>query len=84
MSKRSDIADAEIIAACRAFHAGNAATPEAALASKYPPKVILAKMQQLLNRGVLECGVSLRTAWVVEPDPTAALRNAPSTTHYQG
>jgi hypothetical protein len=64
--KRSDIPAAEIIAACNAFHAGTAPTPDVALADKYPPKVVLAKMEQLIDRGVLECGVSTRTAWAVE------------------
>lgn len=64
--KTSDIPDAEIIEACRMFHAGKADTPDVALADKYPPKVILAKMQKLVDKGVLNCGVSLRTAWVEE------------------
>jgi hypothetical protein len=64
--KTSDIPDAEILDACRAFHAGAAATPDVALAHKYPVKVIMAKMEKLYRRGLLDCGVSLRTAWVVE------------------
>lgn len=64
--KRSDIPDDEIIEACRAFRRREARTPEEALAHKYPPKLILAKMRHLVYRGVLDYGVSLRTAWVVE------------------
>jgi hypothetical protein len=63
--KTSDIPDAEILDACRAFKAGGP-TPDVALAHKYPVKVILAKMQKLVDRGWLDYGVSLRTAWVEE------------------
>lgn len=63
--KRSDIPDAEIIAACNAYHCGTADTPDVALAHKYPPKLILAKMAHMDRRGILDYGVSLRTAWVV-------------------
>jgi hypothetical protein len=61
--KRSDILDVEIIEACRRFHARAADTPEIALGNKYPAKVILAKMEQMCSRGLIEYGVSLRTAW---------------------
>ena len=66
--KRSDISDDEIIAACNAYHdapwLSTRQTPVEALADKYPPKVILAKMEQMDRRGILDYGVSLRTAWV--------------------
>jgi hypothetical protein len=62
--KRSDIPQSEILEACRRFHAGEADIPTVALAHKYPAKVILAKMAQMVDCGLLECGVSLRTAWV--------------------
>jgi hypothetical protein len=58
------VSDDEVLAACRRFHAGGP-TPERALAHKYPPKVVLAKMEQMVRRKLLDCGVSLRTAWVV-------------------
>ena len=67
--KASDIPDTEIFAACNAFHEGRASTPDIALAEKYPPKVILAKMQKLSNQCKLDYGVSLRTAWVREEMP---------------
>ena len=41
-------------------------TPDEALAHKYPVKVILARMKQLVKQNILDYGVSLRTAWVVE------------------
>jgi hypothetical protein len=60
-----DVDQAEIIAACNDFHAGvTTETPDEALAHKYPRKLILAKMAKMAAQGVLECGVSLRTAWV--------------------
>lgn len=40
-----------------------APTPDVALAGKYPVKVILAKMKKLHRAGLIEYGVSLRTAW---------------------
>jgi len=63
--KSADIPDQVIIDACNAFHAGLADAPDVVLAAKYPPKVVLAKMQNMHRRRLLEYGVSLRTAWVV-------------------
>jgi hypothetical protein len=62
--KRGDVPREEVLAACRAFHEGKGETPERALAAKYPPKVVLARMEQMVAEGLLEYGVSLRTAWV--------------------
>jgi hypothetical protein len=66
--KRSDVPEREIIDACNAFHNGTGPTPDVALAHKYPVKVILAKMDQMSDKGILNYGVSLRTSWV-ENDP---------------
>jgi hypothetical protein len=66
--KVSDITDEEIFAACDAFHQQQAATPEAALHSKYPANVTLAKMEKMVKQGKLDYGMSLRTAWVVRKD----------------
>jgi hypothetical protein len=70
--KRSDITDEEMLEAVRAFwreaDAGNVAgaqTPDVSLAHKYPVKVIMAKLDHLSDRGVIDYGVSLRTAWIV-------------------
>lgn len=62
-----DISDEEIIAACRQFHAGRCRgqTPDESIAHKYPVKVVIRKMEQMIDRGILDCGVSTRTAWVV-------------------
>ena len=32
---------------------------------KYPERLVLAKMQKMVDEGKLECGVTLRTAWIV-------------------
>ena len=63
MAKRSDISDAEVIEAVRLFQAGEGETPDLALS--YPPKVTLAKMRQMVDRSILDYGVSLRTAWLL-------------------
>lgn len=60
---RRDIPDEVVIAASRAFHAGIARTPDVALSDRYPPKLVLSKMAHLVRRGLLDYGVSLRTAW---------------------
>jgi len=59
-----DITDEEIINAVNDFQNNNKETPDIALANKYPPKVILKKMQKMEEKGILNYGVSLRTAWV--------------------
>ncbi len=68
-----DIPDQVIFDACDAFHAAlkrrdrTAQTPEVSLADKYPPKLIMAKMDKMSDQHKIEYGVSLRTAWVVRP-----------------
>jgi hypothetical protein len=62
--KRSDIPEQVILDACQAFHDGRADTPDKALADRWPAKLILARMQQLVGQGKLDYGVSLPTAWV--------------------
>lgn len=61
-----DIPESVILDAVRAFKAGLASTPDIALADRWPPKLILAKMEKMIDKGVLECGVSVRTAWIDE------------------
>jgi hypothetical protein len=63
--KRSDVCDQDIIDACNAFHSGIAETPDIALSTKYPKKLILSKMEQMVEKGILNYVVSLRTAWVI-------------------
>jgi hypothetical protein len=63
--KTSDITDEEILNAIREYGVGRAPTPDIALAHKYPVKVIMSKMRKLSDKGVLDYGVSLRTAWIV-------------------
>jgi hypothetical protein len=76
--KCSDIPDSTILEACRAFHEGMTDdTPDESLADRWPVKVILAKMERMEARGLLECGVSIRTARPVKPK---AVRPNPSST----
>lgn len=42
---------------------GEPMTPDERLSHLWPAKVILAKMERMAERGQLEYGVSLRTAW---------------------
>lgn len=35
------------------------------LSSKYPEKVVLRKLEQMVHRNILEYGVSLRNPWLV-------------------
>ena len=59
------ILEQEIIDACNAFHNKlTNLTPDESLANKYPVAVIMAKMQKMSDKGILNYGVSLRTAWV--------------------
>lgn len=54
----------ELFDAIRAYYKGGP-TPDKALSHKYPTKVIMRKMEALADKGILEYGVSLRTAWIV-------------------
>lgn len=79
MEKRlqiKDIPDEVVLEACDDFHAElqifggayGALTPDEALADRWPPKLILAKMANMHRRGLIEYGVSLRTAWRVRAE----------------
>lgn len=59
-----DISTEEIILAVNEFHKNKGDTPDVALANKYPPKMILLKMKKMVEQGILDYGVSLKTAWV--------------------
>jgi hypothetical protein len=63
--KRSDVSEFLLLQACEWFHDGTVEwTPDETLVEWYPSKVILARMEQLQDQGLLEVGVSLRTAWL--------------------
>jgi len=66
MIKRTDIPTKDVIEACRNFHAGKGKSPPVALYFNkgYPEKATLKKMKKLVDRGVLEMGLNIRTAWV--------------------
>ena len=63
---RRDIPDKLILFACQQYHRGVAPTPEIALNGLYPAKLILSKMERLVEQDMIEYGVSLRTAWVTQ------------------
>lgn len=65
--KRSDISDKEVFEAVRRYRREPFRGRFSAdiLAERWPYKVVLAKMQQMVSRGLLEYGVSVRTAWIV-------------------
>ncbi len=68
MAQVKDIPDTEILECIRARRRGElplGCFPTTALADKYPPKVIERKMEQMINRGILEYGVSVHSAWIV-------------------
>ena len=46
-------------------------TPDVLLAPKYTPEEIDAKMEELNHRGLLDYGVSLRTAWLSDKELSA-------------
>lgn len=66
MIKWTDIPTKHVIEACRDFHAGKGKSPSVALYFNkgYPEEATLQKMQKLVDRGVLEMGFCIRTAWV--------------------
>jgi hypothetical protein len=57
------IDDLEILKICDLRHEGVLNTPDKVLANKYSQQEIYAKMEELEHRGLIEYGVSLRTAW---------------------
>lgn len=42
--------------------------PDQLLADRFPVKIIMAKLDKLDRRGVLDYGVSLRSAWIEDVD----------------
>jgi hypothetical protein len=70
--KRSDITDVQVVQAALALHAEpshrDAPFIDARLmeATGAPIKVVYAAMERAESRGLIECGVSLRTAWVTD------------------
>ena len=63
--KTSDISDEVILDAVRRYHISKGTGPTPDVSLPYPQKLILSKMQKMVNKGILDYGVSLRTAWVV-------------------
>lgn len=68
MSKRSDITDAQIVKACQDAHKEHTKFASEILQEETgaPMKVIYAAMERADARGLIEWGVSLRSAWPTE------------------
>jgi len=69
MSRRpkcSYIPEALILRLSKEFHDRGPGhpTPDVGLADRFPAKVVLAKMDKLLDKGLVDYGVSLRTSWL--------------------
>lgn len=62
-----DISDAQVCQACAAFHAGDRDTQNSLsilmAMTGQPSKVCFRAMERAERRGLIECGVSLQTAW---------------------
>jgi len=69
------VTEDDILEACRDFHAGIGPPCDEALAGKYPRESVMAKMEEMSDKGMLNWGVSLRTAWV-EEDMVRRMRRA--------
>ena len=63
--KCADLPDEELLDAIRNYHARHAPMPHIALAHKYPVKVILAKLDKLCRKNIIDYGVSLCTAFII-------------------
>jgi len=64
--KRSDIPDELVIDLARAWRDGDMFAPgvvSALIQRGIPPKLAVAKVEHLIARGILECGVSANYAW---------------------
>ena len=65
MTKCADISDVEVIRAAQAGQEGGIGVFKA-LASRYPAKVVRAKLLKLDRRGLLDYGVAIEHAWPTE------------------
>ena len=66
--KRSDISDAEVVAACRDAHRVREIRALDLLVQRTgaPEKVAFRAMERAEERRLIECGVGIATAWPVE------------------
>lgn len=66
--KRKDIPTKSVLIACHEFHKNKEDAPWRQLVKKFnaPEKVVYAAMERDYDKGLLEYGVSLRTAWVTD------------------
>lgn len=67
--KRSDVVDELVLKLARAWHDDpetNRGVVRALIAADVPAKLARAKVEHLIDRGLLECGVSADYAWPVD------------------
>ena len=66
--KRSDIPTIAVLKACDSFHNGNAPAPLEALMDEFgaPENVVYAAMEREDDKGLIDYGVSLRTAFLTK------------------
>lgn len=50
----------------------------------YSERAVCAKMEELVRRGYLECGVSARTGWLTEKGKAALLEADGHVSHFSG
>lgn len=64
--KRKDISTKDVLIACHKFHNGDEKAPWQILMDEFnaPEKVVYAAMKRDEKKGLIDYGVSLRTAWV--------------------
>jgi tRNA U34 5-methylaminomethyl-2-thiouridine-forming methyltransferase MnmC len=62
-----DISDVMVCAAVKQWRAGEMLADELLEDwTKQPPKVCYYALERALRRGLIECGVSLRTSWLTD------------------
>lgn len=67
VAKRADLTDTAIcVAIARAAGDGPGYVAYEALAELFPPKVVERAWERAASRGLIDYGVSLRTAWLTE------------------
>lgn len=69
--KTSDVPELDVLEAIETWReeyklTGIGNTPDVSLSTKFPVKLIMSRMAKLQNKGLIDVGVSLRTAWLTD------------------
>jgi hypothetical protein len=67
--KRSDVPDEHVIELAHAWRKGGSGVVGALVAEGVPEKVALRKVEHLIDRGLMDCGVSPYFAWPTDAAP---------------